>query len=331
MNRVAIVHGANFDAAASFGNGYIVIDQYQTEIQDLVKRAGFLGRRMPKVPATGPLSRWFEQTAIGAAKFDARQSLTPTATGPTRGERSVLIKAITNRVQFGLFDQQVAGLMPENMRLKAKDTMDMINGIILLNDQALWTGTDVVNGAQIGDGTTNQYVGIPKQITSTSVTVGSTDSIVDAIRLSVAKLVGSATENLLPTAIYMNPLALYALEEEVKQNDGNLIGRVDVEPGVNVTGVMTAAGRLPIFADPLLAVDPTWGDTAPGGQTAYPFVILTESMLEYHYVGSPTPQMFTLGTVSTIIDDYVGVMFGAPVVKAGGSAHVRGTIERLTY
>jgi hypothetical protein len=321
----------DLQAAASFGNGYILIDQYQSEILDTIKRGGVLGRRIRNVPATGSPSRYFEQTAIGAAAFDNKSSLAPTATSPTRGEKAVSIKAITNRVQFGLFDQQIAGHMPQNLQLKAKDLADMIAGIQLLHDTALWTGTDVVNGALTGDGTTNQYVGLPRQISTTTAVIASGSNIVDAIRLEVAKLVGSATDNLMPTAIYMNPLAKFALESEMKANSNNTVAQVEVVAGVKCDAIMTAAGLLPVIVDPLLAANPAWASAAPAGQTNYPFVIVTESLIEYHYVGSETTQLFQLGTTSNLQDDYVAVKFGAPVVKAGNRAHVKGVIQKTTY
>jgi hypothetical protein len=328
---LATVQQAQFNAAATFGTGYIYIDQYQEQILDTVKRGGVLGRRLKNVPATGPMSRWMEQTAIGTAQFDSRAALAPVASNPTRGEKSLLIKAIDARVQFTLFDMQASQLMPANLQLKAKDLMDMLTSIQLLHDQALWTGTDNVAGNQVGDGTTNQYVNIPKQITTTQSTVASGSSIVDEIRLQVAKLVGSATDNLLPTAIYMNPLAKFALEQEVKQANNNTFAKVDVLPGVQVDGIMTAAGVLPIIVDPLLTSNPAWAAAAPGGQTNYPFVIVTESLIEYHYIGSENPQLFQLGTTSNLSEDYVGVKFGAPVVKAANRAHVKGVIQRVTY
>ncbi len=52
-------------AAADFmGPGAIEVNQYQTEILDIVRRRGVFGQRIKQVPATGHPSRYFEQTAI---------------------------------------------------------------------------------------------------------------------------------------------------------------------------------------------------------------------------------------------------------------------------
>jgi putative ubiquitin-RnfH superfamily antitoxin RatB of RatAB toxin-antitoxin module len=325
-----VIRGASFEAAATFVTGGVWIDQYQSEINDVVRRHGVFGQRIKKVQATGALSRWLDQTAIGTAAFDNRTSLAPTATSPTRAERSVLIKAITNRIQFGLFEQEVSAL-PGQFQLKSKDLIDMVSGIVRLNDKALWQGTDVVSGAQVGDGTTNQYVGIPKQISTTLITVAEAASIVDAIRLEVAKMLNDSDNDVKPTAVYINPIAYYLLETEMKQaSGGNTIAQVEVVAGVKVNGIMTAAGFLPLIPDVDLTVNPSWGGTPDSGKTHYPFVIVTEDLIEYHYVGSPTPRVFQLGTVSNLQDDYVGVLFGAPVVKLANLAHKRGVIVRTT-
>lgn len=328
------VRGAGFtnlEAAATFGTGYIFIDQYQQEILDTVRRGGVLGQRIRNVPATGQPSRWMEQTAIGSAAFDAPTALNPTATGPTRGEKALTIKAIDNMITFGLFNQQVSSLMPSNLQVQAKDMADMISGVQVLHDTALWTGTDAVAGALVGDGTTNQYVGVPKQISTPVVYVDSTSSIVDGIRQQVALLVSSAADNIMPTAIYLNPMAHFAIEQEMIQNDHNMNAQVEVVPGVKVRSIMTAAGPLPLIADPLLAKDPAWAVAAPAGQSNYPVIIVTEKLIEYHWVGSETAQVYQLGTTSNLSNNFIGVKFGAPVVKAGDRAHKRICVRRVTF
>lgn len=324
---------ANFvslQAAAEFGTGYIRIDQYQDVINDIVRRAGVLGRRVPNVQATGALSQWFDQTSITTAQFDTRDALNPAVgAAPNRVPRSVLIKAITGRVQFGLFNQQVADI-GLNRNLQAKDTVDMLNAIVRLHDKSLWQGTDNVNGSQIGDGTTLQYVGIPKQITSTAVVITSSQNIVDKLRLEVAKMVADPDYDVRPSAIYVHPLAHYLIEQEMKQASNNTIAKVEVVAGVEVPAIMTAAGLLPLIPDFDLLENPSWAAAAPAGETNYPFVILSEQYLEYHWVGSPGIQVFTLGTEADLKTDIVAVKFGAPVVKLGDKAHKKGVIQRAT-
>jgi hypothetical protein len=323
---------ANFvslEAAASFGTGYIHIDQYQDVINDIVRRSGILGRRIPNVQATGALSQWFDQTSITTAAFDTRDALNPAVgAAPNRAPRSVLIKAITGRVQFGLFNQQVADI-GMNRNLQAKDTVDMLNAVVRTHDKSLWQGTDVVNGSQIGDGTTLQYVGLPKQITTATKVIANGTAVVPEIRKEVARMVADPDVDVRPSAVYVHPMLQYIIEEELKA-ENNTIAQVEVVAGTKVNAIMTAAGLLPIIPDFDLLENPSWAAAAPAGETAYPFCVLSESYLEYHWVGSPGIQVFTLGEVSDLKTDVVAVKFGAPVAKLGNKAHLKGVVQRTT-
>lgn len=79
-----------------------------------------------------------------------------------------------------------------------------------------------------------------------------------------------------------------------------------------------------------MAVDTTISGVSPAGTGYhnYPFAIVNESLLEYHYVGSVQPRVFELGTVADLNSRYVGVQFGAPVAKGGSYAHTVGAIVR---
>jgi hypothetical protein len=323
---------ANFvslEAAASFGTGYIHIDQYQDVINDILRRSGVLGRRIQNVQATGALSQWFDQTSMTDAAFDTPTALAPAVgAAPTRAAKSLAIKAITGRVQFGLFNQQVADI-GLNRNLQAKDTVDMLNAVVRTHDKALWQGTDTVSGAQVGSGATNQYVGLGSQISNAVVVVASGSSIVDAIRLEVAKMVADPVYDIRPTAIYLHPLAVHLIENELKATN-NTIAQVEVVAGVKVNAIMTAAGLLPLIPDFDIAADPSWASAAPGGSTNYPAFIVTEPLIEYHWVGSPGIQVFTLGEVSDLKQDIVAVKFGAPVAKLANKAHKRMVIQHTT-
>lgn len=329
----------NLNAAAdALVTGGIIIPEFQKEITDLVRRAGVLQNRVQYVPATGSPSRFFEQTAIGAGQFTSPGgagggTINPTATSPTRVEKSLTIKAITNRIDYSLFDIETIAQQNVFPQLKAKDMRDMVNGILVTHGQALWTGTDTVSGGQVGAGVTNQYVGILSQVTNTA-TIASGASIIDAIRTKVANLLASASYNLVGKrfAIYANPLALDYLEQEAK-NSATMMRFVEtdadeVSVGVTVDRLRTAAGPLPIIPEPYLPVDPAAFAAAPTGQHNYPFAIVCEDLIEYHYIGSKEPRVFQLGTLANLQESYVGIMFGAPVCKGASYAHAVGTIQR---
>lgn len=335
-------------------NGGIEIPEFQHEIVDLVRRAGVLGQRVQYVPATGAISRFFEQTAIGTGAFSGTGSqastsygygqaagangmatINPSATSPTRVEKSLLIKAITNQINYSLFDMETIAQQNVFAQLKAKDLKDMVNGIILSKDAALWTGTDTVSGSQVGAGTSLQFAGLFNQISNT-LTIANGVSIIDNIRTQVAKLMNNTTYMVKPTAIFMNPLAIDYLEQESKsQNNAMKYIATDVmeaKVGLTVSAISTVAGLLPIIPDVHMTMNASVGATpigaAPAGQANYPFAILTEDLVEFHYVGSKDPRVFQLGTVADLAEKYVGVQFGAPVVKGASYAHTVGVIQR---
>lgn len=322
------------NAAADYlGNGAIIVPEFQPEINDLVRRSGVLGQRIEFVPATGSISRWFDQTAIADGQFTDPRNIAPTATSPTRVEKSLSVKSITNQINYSLFDMETVGQQGTTFaQLKGKDLKDMVNGILNLRDKSLWSGTDTVNGNQVGNGGI-QYVGLANQISKT-MTIGSAASILDAIRTQVATMVANPTFVVKPTAIYMNPMALDYLEQEVKNASGAVrfisTDAAEVKAGLSVMGVYTAAGLLPIVPEPYLSIDQAIPGIAAAGSGLhnYPFAIVTEDLIEFHYVGDKQPRVFQLGRTSNLNESYVGVQFGAPVAKLAGVAHTLGVIQR---
>lgn len=324
----------NISAAAdTLANGAIIVPEFQPEITDLVRRSGVLGQRIEKVPATGSISRWFDQTAIADGNWTDPHTIAPTATSPTRVEKSLTIKAVTNQINYSLFDLETVGQQGNTFaQLKAKDLKDMVNGILRLRDKGIINGTDTVSGNQVGNGGT-QFVGLVNQITKTQ-TIGSAASILDSLRTQVANMVNDPLFAVRPTAIYMNPIALDYLEQEVK-NANNAIRYIgtdvaNVGAGLSVFGIHTAAGLLPVIPEPFLTMDQTIPNiaAASAGLHNYPFLIVSESLLEYHYIGSADPRVYQLGTLSNLNESYVGIMFGGVVAKLAANAHTVGVIQR---
>lgn len=220
--------------------------------------------------------------------------------------------------------------------MKAKDLQDMVNGILVTRDKSLWTGADTVSGSQVGtNGAGNglQYVGLLSQI-SNSTTIGSSASIVDSIRTQVATLMNSTTYVNKPTAVYINPLALDYLEQEAKNSNNSLkyiaTDFTDARVGLTVSAISTVAGFLPLIPDPFMTMDSAIsGVSAAGvGYHNYPFAIVNEDLIEFHYVGSKEPRVFQLGLQNGLAEQYVGVLFGAPVAKGASYAHTVGAIVR---
>lgn len=327
----------NLNAAAdAMVNGGIIVPEFQQEIIDLVRRGSVLGNRIQFVPATGSPSRFFEQTAVGQGTFTApgghgTGTITPVASSPTRVEKSLAIKALTNRIDYSLFDMETVAQQGVFAQLKAKDTRDMVEGLLNVHAKALWAGTDTVSGGLVGAGGTTEYVGLLNQITNTA-TIASTASIIDSIRSKAASLAASTSYNLLGKkyAIYINPLALDKLEAEAK-NTATVMRYIQtdaaqVSTGITVDSMRTALGALPIIPEPYLGMN-AFGAAAPGGQNNYAFAIVCEDLIEYHYVGAKEPRVFQLGTIANLNESYVAIFFGAPVVKAASYAHVIGNIQ----
>jgi hypothetical protein len=325
---------ANLNAAADYmGNGAIFLPEFQSEITDIVRRNSIFAQRISYVPATGAPSRWFDQTAIQDGAFSDPRTITVAATSPTRVEKSVTLKALTNQINYSLFDMEVMNAQATVFnQLKSKDMADMLTGITRLHAKALWNGTDTVSGNQVGNGGL-QYVGLVNQITKTQ-TIISTASILDSIRTQVANMVNDPLFTVKPTGIYMNPIAIDYLEQEIK-NSNNALRYIATDAsgatgGLNVLAINTVAGVLPIYPEPYLVTDQaiTGIAAAPGGQHNYPFCIVSEDLIEYHYVNEKQPRVFQMGKTTNLNESYVGVMFGAPVAKLGANAHTIGVIQR---
>ncbi|MDR3793384.1 MAG: hypothetical protein P4L03_08385 [Terracidiphilus sp.] len=86
----------------------------------------------------------------------------------------------------------------------------------------------------------------------------------------------------------------------------------------------TPAGELRLIPDWSLSYT-----GAPGsGSAVLPAYIVTEDLIEYHWLGDPAPRIFQLGLPNSLSQQYVAVKFGAPVVKGAGYAHYQVLVDR---
>jgi hypothetical protein len=98
----------------------------------------------------------------------------------------------------------------------------------------------------------------------------------------------------------------------------------NVTGGVRVKMLSTQAGDLPLIPDWSLGYTGT-----PGSGTAVlPAYIVTEDLIEYHWLGDPTPRIFQLGLPNSLAHQYVAVKFGAVVVKGANYAHYQVLVDR---
>ncbi len=314
-------------AAADFiGPGAVEIDRYQTEIFDIVRRRGVFGQRIKQAPATGHPSRFFEETTIAAPTaaqaFVDPRNIVPTVNSPSRVELSVPLKALVSQLNYNLFDLEVTAQQSQFAYLQAKDLADAVDGLLRTHDVALWNGNDTSLSAP----TTPQYFGVVGQIEAggNTTTIGTSASIVDGLKSTIANMVANSSYEVRPTAIYANPVLLDLIDREMKTEFNVVLNTVEITGGIRVKALTTQAGELPLIPEWALGYTGTPGS----GSAVLPAYIVTEDLIEYHWLTDPNPRVFRLGLPSALTQQMVVVKFGAPVVKGASFAHYEVKVQR---
>jgi hypothetical protein len=314
-------------AAADFlGPGAIEINRYQTEIFDIVRRRGVFGQRIRQVPATGQPSRYFEETAIAAPTaangFVDPRNIVATVNSPTRVERSVPLKALVSQINYNLFDLEVGVQQSQFAYLQAKDLTDAVEGLMRTHDVALWSGNDTSLSAP----TTLQYYGVSAQIADGGNTsaIAANSPIVPGLQNTVANMVANSQYEVRPTAIYANPVLLNLIDQEMQTTHNVVLPTTEVAAGMRVKTLATQAGELPLIPDWSLAYTGTPGS----GSAQLPAFIVTEDLIEYHWLTDANPRVFQLGLTGSLAKQLVVVKFGAVVVKGAGYAHAQVMVTR---
>jgi hypothetical protein len=317
----------DLNAAADFlGPGAIEVNRYQTEIFDIVRRRGVFGQRAKQVPATGHPSRFFEETSINspsaAQAFVDPRNITATVGQPTRVERTVPLKALVSQINYNLFDLEVGAQQSQFAYLQAKDLADSVEGLLRTHDVALWNGNDT----SLSSPTTLQYMGAIAQIEGggNTTTISTTSSIVDGFKSTIAQMVSNSSYNVRPTAIYANPVLLDLIDREMKAEYNVVLQTEEITAGLTVKMLSTQAGNLPLIPEWAIGYTGT-----PGSGTAVlPAYIVTEDLIEYHWLTDPNPRVFQLGLVGSLASQMVVVKFGAVVVKGPNYAHYEVKVNR---
>jgi hypothetical protein len=322
---------ANFQdihAAADYiGPGAIEVPIYQTEITDIVRRRGLFGQRIKQVPATGHPSRFFEETAIpeatAATGFVDPRNISAPLVSPTRIESAVPLKALVAQINYNLFDIELGNQQSQFAYLQAKDLADTIEGVMHIHDLALWNGTDT----SLSTPTTAQYFGAAAQIAASgnTTTITTTELIVDNLKSTIAQMVSNSSFAVRPTAIYANPVLLDLVDREMKTEFNVVLDTKEINGGFRVKTLITQAGELPLIPDWSLSYTGTPGS----GSAQLPAYIVTEDLIEYHWLSDPNPRVFQLGVPGSLASQYVVVKFGAPVVKmTNAGAHFQVIVQR---
>jgi hypothetical protein len=314
-------------AAADFlGPGAIEVNRYQTEIFDIVRRRGAFGQRIKQVPASGHPSRFFEETTIpslsAAQAFMDPRNIVPVVGSPTRVERTVPLKALVSQINYNLFDMEVGAQQSQFAYLQAKDLADGVEGLLRTHDVALWNGTDT----SLSSPTTTQYFGAIGQIEAggNTTTIGTSASIVDGLKSTVAQMVANSSYAVRPTAIYANPVLLDLIDRELKADFNVVLSTVEITGGFRVKALSTQAGDLPLIPEWALGYTGTPGS----GSAVLPAYIVTEDLIEYHWLTDPNPRVFKLGLPGALTSQMVVVKFGGVVVKGASYAHYEVKVDR---
>src|SRR6202034_307583 len=297
-----------YASADYLGPGAIEIDRYQTEILDIVRRRGIFGQRIKQVPATGHPSRYFEETAIPAPAastgfVDPRNIVAPLVS-PTRIENSVPLKALVAQINYNLFDMELGKQQSQFAYLQAKDLADTVDGVLRTHDVALWNGSDT----RLSSPTTTQYFGAAGQIAAggNTVSIGTSASIVDGFKSTIAQMVSNSSFGVRPTAIYANPVLLDLIDREMKAEFNVVLNTKEIAAGLTVKTLSTQAGDIPLIPEWTLSYTGTPGS----GSAVLPAYIVTEDLIEYHWLSDPNPRIFQLGVPGSLASQYVVVKFG---------------------
>ena len=314
-------------AAADFmGPGAVEVARYQTEICDIVRRRGVFGQRVKQVPATGHPSRYFEQTTIASPSaangFVDPRNIVATVGAPTRVERSVPLKALVSQINYNLFDIEVGSQQSQFAYLQAKDLADAVDGLMRTHDVALWNGNDTSLSAPAS----LQYFGVCGQIQAGGnvATVANNSSIVDGLKSIIAEMVANSNFEVRPTAIYANPVLLDLIDREMKAEFNVVLSSKEITSGLTVKTLSTQAGELPLIPEWCLPYTGTPGS----GSAVLPAYIVSEDMIEYHWLTDANPRVFQLGLTGTLAHQLMVVKFGAVVVKGANYAHFLVNVSR---
>ena len=306
----------NFAAATAdyIGTGALYVPIFEKEIMDNTRKRGTLLQRVKSKAANGHPTRYFEKTPHDnkTAFINPRTIDHALDTKVDRVERSAYIKACVDGITFGLFDKAVTDQQGIYSGLQGEDLNEMITDMLDAQDQAVWKG----GAKDLMDSTSTEYCNILTQIKKTA-TVAKDARLTKAIMEAVAALMYNKKYTVHPTAIYMNPTdKQLLLSQEMDQKDKMKIYDLQVLPGIVISGIMTAAGVLPLIEDIY----------CPVGK----IVITDESLLERQYVKSAAPQMYQLGTEKDLAQRYIAVAFDTFIVRGGNYGHMVVTIDGRT-
>ena len=103
-----------------------------------------------------------------------------------------------------------------------------------------------------------------------------------------------------------------------------VLSTTKVTGGLRVKTLSTQAGDLPLIPEWSIA----YAGTPGSGSAVLPAYIVSEDMIEYHWLTDSNPRVFQLGLTGSLASQLVVVKFGAVVVKGASYAHYKINVER---
>ena len=225
------------------------------------------------------------------------------------------LKALVSQINYNLFDLEVTSQQSQFAYLQAKDLADAVDGLLRTHDVALWNGTDTSLSAP----TTTQYFGAIGQIEAGGNTVTVAKSTGNIVQTFKDRRRSNGIEFFVPGAA----------DGDLRQPDAARSDRPGDEDGVQrraehgrdhgrVPGESTLDSGRRSAADSGVGAG-VHGDDRFGA--VLPAYIVTEDLIEYHWLTDPNPRVFKLGLPGALTQQQVVVKFGAPVVKGANFAH----------
>jgi hypothetical protein len=114
------------------------------------------------------------------------------------------------------------------------------------------------------------------------------------------------------------------IDRELKSAFNVVLSTTEVAGGLRVKTLTTQAGDLPLIPEWTIGYTGTPGN----GTAVLPCYVVSEDMIEYHWLTDPNPRVFQLGLTGSLAQQMVVVKFGAVVVKGPSYAHYEVKVNR---
>lgn len=319
--NVGMGNVAELQAAIVLAQGAILIDEFDPQIMDDVRRTSILWNRIDKRPAPGETTGGFDQTAVQTGRAAPRRNLSFSAGNATRSQRTPkTVKAIVADTQFGIFDRSVYQQQGRRWgNLEQKDVQDLKTACVRTWATYGYTGRVISSD--------DQFDGLRELLDSGAQDIQDTDSIVNGINSNIVAMTNSKDTVVMPTAIYTNAQIVFCANLELLTvGDRLLYAPIKVGDSVFDTAQLaTPVGFLPLVADPFNA-------GIAGTPVVYPTFIVSEDKLSWQYVevlGAPgaDPQTYEIALTNALDVQYKTLMFGVLELLQSASHFLRLNIE----